>query len=112
METFDLDAARFPRPTSLLEMAQVIGQMARAGFVIALDEFQYFARAHIHEFTSHLQAVVDALSRDAGTVTGGLVVLGSIHTELVALLENRDAPLYNRTTDTFELDHLDVASHA
>jgi len=37
-------------------------------------------------------------------------VLGSIHTELVALLEDRTAPLYNRTTDHIELDHLDVAS--
>lgn len=41
---------------------------------------------------------------------GGLLVLGSIHSELVALLEDRNAPLYNRTTDHLELDHLDIAS--
>lgn len=110
METFRIDEDRFARPTSLLEMAHVIGDMARAGLVVALDEFQYFARAHVHEFTSHLQAVVDALSRDAASVSGGLFVLGSLHTELVALLENRDAPLYNRTTDHVELGHLDIAS--
>lgn len=110
MDTFEVDRSRFARPTSLLEMAQSVGEMARAGFVIALDEFQYFARAHVHEFTSHLQAVVDALSRDAAAVPGGLFVLGSLHTELVALLDDRDAPLYNRVTDQIELDHLDIAS--
>jgi hypothetical protein len=36
--------------------------------------------------------------------------LGSIHAELVALLEERDAPLYNRTTDNFQVDHLDLGS--
>jgi uncharacterized protein len=53
---------------------------------------------------------VDELSANAATVPGGLFVLGSIHTELVALLEDRTAPLYNRTTDHIELDHLDIAS--
>lgn len=110
MPTFDIDPERFPAPTTLLDMAQTVGSMARAGFVVALDEFQYFARSQLHEFTSHLQAVVDGLSRDAASVSGGLFVLGSLHTELVALLEDRDAPLYNRTTDSFELDHLDIAS--
>jgi AAA+ ATPase superfamily predicted ATPase len=88
----------------------MIGTLARAGYVVALDEFQYFSRPALHEFTSYLQAVVDELSGDAGSVPGGLFVLGSIHTELVALLENRDAPLYNRTTDRIELRHLEIAS--
>jgi hypothetical protein len=39
-----------------------------------------------------------------------LIVLGSIHTELVALLEDRTAPLYNRVTDTIHLTHLDIGS--
>jgi len=43
-------------------------------------------------------------------VTGGLFVLGSIHTELTALLEDRNAPLYNRTTDAVEVSHLDISS--
>lgn len=110
MDTFGIDADRFPRPTTLLQLAQAIGRLARAGYVIALDEFQYFSRKHLFELTSHLQAVVDELSRDAASVPGGLFVLGSIHTELVALLEDRDAPLYNRTTDHISLGHLDIAS--
>lgn len=110
MDTFGLDPGRFPRPTSLRALAQMVGELARAGYIVALDEFQYFSRTHLHEFTSHLQAVVDVLSSQAHEVPGGLFVLGSIHAELVALLEDRTAPLYNRTTDHLELGHLDVAS--
>jgi uncharacterized protein len=57
-----------------------------------------------------LQAAVDRLSRDAAAVSGGLIVLGSLHTEMTALLENREAPLHNRVTDSLDLGHLDVAS--
>ncbi len=110
METFDVDPATFRPPTSLRDLARLVGTLARAGYVVALDEFQYFSRTHLYEFTSHLQAEVDALSADAGNVPGGLFVLGSLHTELVALLEDRTAPLYNRATDHIELDHLDTSS--
>jgi hypothetical protein len=40
------------------------------------------------------------LQSQAEQIRGGLIVLGSIHTEMVALLEDRTAPLYNRVTDT------------
>lgn len=110
METFGLDAERFPRPDSLLRLATTIEALADAGYVVALDEFQYFSRKYLREFTSHLQASVDNLARRADTVSGGLIVLGSLHAELVALLDDRDAPLYNRTTDQLELPHLDVGS--
>ena len=43
-------------------------------------------------------------------MTGGLIVLGSIQTEMTALLEDHSAPLYNRTTDEIELGHLDIES--
>lgn len=109
MATFQLPE-RFARPRTLLELARLIEALAREGYVVALDEFQYFARKHLHEFTSHLQASVDRIASTAERVTGGLVVLGSLHTELVALLDDRSAPLYNRTTDVFELQHLDIAS--
>lgn len=110
MDTFGVSADRFKRPTGLRMLASLVGDLARSGFIVALDEFQYFSRKHLYEFTSHLQAVVDELSADAANVPGGLFVLGSLHTELVALLEDRTAPLYNRTTDHIELDHLDSAS--
>lgn len=110
MDTFQLDPLQFPRPTSLLELSRTVKALVEAGTIVALDEFQYFSRKHLFEFTSHLQSVVDDLASRADTVAGGLLVLGSLHSELVALLEDRAAPLYNRTTDHIELDHLDVAS--
>lgn len=33
-----------------------------------------------------------------------------LHAEMTALLEDRDAPLFNRVTDVLHLDHLDIAS--
>ncbi|MBK1717205.1 ATP-binding protein [Thiocystis violacea] len=110
METFELPEDRFPRPDSLLALARTVERLVESGYVVALDEFQYFSRKHLFEFTSHLQARVDALSARADKVPGGLIVLGSIHAELVALLDDRDAPLYNRTTDQLELKHLDTSS--
>jgi uncharacterized protein len=110
MDTFGLAPDRFLRPDSLLAFARTVGQLVSGGYLVALDEFQYFSRKHLSEFTSHLQATVDELSARADTVPGGLIVLGSLHAELVALLEDRDAPLYNRTTDQIELAHLDIAS--
>lgn len=109
MDTFQIPS-NIERPDSLLSLATLVEKMVRSGYVIALDEFQYFSRKHLHEFLSHLQAVVDRLLATPGSNGGGLIVLGSLHAELVALLEDRDAPLYNRTTDQLELQHLDIAS--
>lgn len=109
MHTFGL-LDRFGAPTSLLELARLIEALVEAGFYVALDEFQYFTRKHIAEFSSHLQASVDRLAARASEVRGGLIVLGSLHAELVKLLDDRSAPLYNRTTDALDLVHLDVGS--
>jgi c-di-GMP-related signal transduction protein len=49
----------------LLELAKVLGQLMRAGYVVALDEFQTFSRKGLQEFLSHFQAVVDDLTREA-----------------------------------------------
>ena len=110
IETFQVDTTKIPRPSSLRDLAQTIGQLARAGYVVALDEFQYFNRERLREFCSFLQHEIDQLSADAANVSGGLLVLGSIQTEITALLEDRAAPLYNRTTDEIPLGHLDVES--
>ncbi len=98
------------RADGLQGMAALLGRLARRGYIIALDEFQYFHRKHLFDFCSMLQAEVDRLSADGARVPGGLIVLGSLHAEMTALLEDRSAPLFNRVTDTLELDHLDVAS--
>lgn len=106
LETFGIEE----RISSLAGLAQMIGRLASLGYVVALDEFQYFHRKQLADFCSLLQAEVDSLSARAADVPGGLIVLGSLHAEMTALLENRDAPLFNRTTDTLELGHLDIAS--
>jgi len=78
---YDLFAVPGPRPTDLRTLAQDIGRLVREGWIVALDEFQHFHRRVLYEFTSHLQFEVDRLAAQASTVTGGLLVLGSIHTD-------------------------------
>lgn len=109
-ETFDVPTDRFPMPRDLGGLVRLVGLLARAGYLTVLDEFQYFNRAQLRPFCSFLQAEVDTLSAQADQVPGGLIVLGSVHTELTAILEDRSAPLYNRTTDEIDLTHLDIAS--
>jgi len=106
LETFGMRE----RVCSLAELAKLIGKLARSGKVVVLDEFQYFHRKQLGDFCSLLQAEVDQLAARASEVKGGLIVLGSLHAEMTALLEDRDAPLYNRTTDRLELGHLDISS--
>jgi hypothetical protein len=96
------DSAR--RVRTFAEMAEVIGFLCRRGFIIVIDEFQYFHRKSLSPFTSFLQAEVDKL-RD--TTKGGLFVLGSIHTEMTAVLEDRASALFNRITHRIDLGHWD-----
>jgi AAA+ ATPase superfamily predicted ATPase len=110
MDAFNIDPGRFKPPTNLAEFAAFISALARAGYVVVLDEFQYFNRERLSAFTSLLQAQVDALNAQAERVSGGLVVLGSIHTEMSALLEDKNAPLFSRVTHDIELTHLDIGS--
>jgi hypothetical protein len=109
-ETFGVPTDRFHRPRDFGDLARLVGSLARAGYLVALDEFQYFNRPHLRPFCSFLQAEVDTVSSQAEQILGGLIVLGSVHTDLMAILEDRSAPLYNRTTDEIHLTHLDIAS--
>lgn len=85
-------------------MAKAIGQLCVNNVVVVLDEFQYFVRNTLHSFNSFLQAEVDKLR---GTTRGGLLVLGSIQTEMQALLNDKGAPLYGRVTHHLEVEHWD-----
>jgi AAA+ ATPase superfamily predicted ATPase len=107
---YDLFKVESSRPVDLRSLAASISEMVRRGYVVAVDEFQYFHRKSLFEFTSHLQFEVDRLARDASEVRGGVIVLGSIHTEMAALLEDRGAPLFARLTHSLEVPHLDIAS--
>src|SRR5437764_4661582 len=110
MGTFGVPGDHFQRPRDFGDLARLVSSLARAGYAVILDEFQYFNRLRLRPFCSFLQAEVDGLAADASRVPGGLLVLGSIHTEMMAVLEDRSAPLYNRTTDEITLTHLDIAS--
>jgi|AMFO01.1.fsa_nt_gi Predicted ATPase (AAA+ superfamily) len=94
--------------TDLFGLAAVVGRLLRTGWIVVLDEFQAFARRQLYAFNSALQFEVDRL-RDPGqgAITGGLVVLGSMQTEMEALLEGRRAPLFGRTTASIHLGHLE-----
>ena len=110
LDTFHVPADRYPRPRSLPQLVKLLETMMEGGYVAILDEFQYVNRRGCEEFCSLLQAAVDRLATKADHVQGGLIVLGSIYTEMTALLEDRTAPLYNRVTDTLDLTHLDIKS--
>ena len=87
-------------------MAVAIGKLCAAGFIVVIDEFQYFTRSKLHAFNSFLQAEVDKL-RGAQLKHGGLFVLGSLQSEMNALLDDKSAPLYGRVTAQIRLDHWD-----
>jgi AAA+ ATPase superfamily predicted ATPase len=106
MENFGVSE---PLPHDLRSLAVRIGELCADGWIVALDEFQYFSRRALYPFTSELQSEVDRLAATPD-VRGGLIVLGSLHTEMQALLEDRSAPLYQRLTDNISLGHLDIAS--
>jgi AAA+ ATPase superfamily predicted ATPase len=90
-------------------MAGVISNLCAGGVIVVLDEFQYFNRKKLYDFTSLLQSEVDEL-RSRTRKAGGIFLLGSIHTEMIAILEDRSSPLFNRVTHRLELDHWDFAT--
>ena len=98
------DSGRSQRVANFGDMASAVRAMCEEGWIVVMDEFQYFHRAALASFASFLQREVDVL-RD--TPRGGLFVLGSIHTEMMAILEDHDSPLFQRVTDRIEVDHWD-----
>ena len=79
------------------DIAMLLHVLWQNGYISAVDEFQYFHRKSLSGFLSNLQANIDATR--ANTSTGGLFALGSIHTEMTAVLEDKNSPLFNRVTD-------------
>ncbi len=88
-------------------MAELIETLCSLGWIVVIDEFQYFNRKALAPFASYLQSAVDRL-RD--TRHGGLFVLGSIHTEMTAILEDRHSPLFNRVTHRIDVGHWDFST--
>ena len=86
----------------LASIAAAVGSLCGAGVTVVLDEFQTCHRGPLCGFASLLQAQVDRLQNQ--NPAGGLIVLGSVQTEMEALLENRKAPLFGRTTFNMTLE--------
>jgi AAA+ ATPase superfamily predicted ATPase len=95
-------------PVDLHSLASGLADLAAEGWVVVLDAFEYFSKRSLFPFNSLLQFEVDRFRHGEREATGGLVVLGSLHTELMALLEDRRAPLFGRLSGGFHLDHLDA----
>lgn len=95
--TFETGTA--PQIRDLPGIAAAVGSLCSRGVIVVLDEFQVCHHGPLSGLPSLLQEQVDRLQdRDA---EGGLIVLGSVQTEMEALLHDRRAPLFGRTT--FEL---------
>ena len=87
-------------------VAAAVGALCAAGVVLVLDEFQMCHRGPLRGLPSLLQAQVDRV-QDRPSV-GGLIVLGSVQSEMEALLDDRQAPLFGRTTFDLRLDPWDL----
>ena len=95
-------------PTDLQSLASLLADLASQGWVVVLDEFQYFQRKSLFPFNSMLQFEVDRFRLGERMALGGIVLLGSLHTEMMALLEDRRAPLFGRLSGGITLGHLDA----
>ena len=90
----------------LPDVAAAVGSLCAAGAVVVLDEFQICNQGPLRGLPSLLQMQVDRL-QDRDT-PGGLVLLGSVQTEMEALLDDRRAPLFGRTTFDLTLGPWDL----
>ena len=97
----ELSAAR-----TLPAIATAIGSLCAKGVIVALDEFQVCLRGPLRALPSLLQFQVDQL-QDIET-EGGLIVLGSVQSEMNSLLQDSRTPLFGRTTFNLNLGPWDL----
>jgi len=90
---------------SFSDITALLYAMWGSNYITAIDEFQYFHRKTLSPFLSSLQSSVDQAR--AKNITGGLFTLGSIHTEMTAILEDKSSPLFNRITHNINVEHWD-----
>ena len=87
-------------------VAAAVGALCSAGRIVALDEFQICHQGPLRGLPSLLQTQVDRL-QDRNEA-GGLILLGSVQSEMEALLDDRRAPLFGRTTFDLTLGPWDL----
>ena len=89
-------------------VAASVGSLCEAGITVVLDEFQVCRRGPLAGFPSLLKTQVDRLQgRDP---VGGLILLGSVQSEMEALLHDRHAPLFGRNTFDISLGPWDPST--
>ena len=93
------------RPSNLPELAVAIGNLIRDGVILVIDEFQVCHRGPLRGLASMLQFQVDRLQ---DTANGGLIVMGSVQSQMEAMLADRRAPLFGRLTFSLDLDPWDL----
>ena len=77
-------------------MATAVSSLCREGLIVVIDEFQVCCSGPLSGLPSLLKQRVDSLlDEDAA---GGLIVMGSVQTEMEDLMLHLRAPLYGRTT--------------
>ena len=87
-------------------VAAAVGSLCSVGTVVVLDEFQTCHRGPLRGLPSLLQVQVDRLQ--GRSPVGGLIVLGSVQAEMEALINDRQAPLFGRTTFDLRLEPWDI----
>ena len=80
----------------LAGVADAVGSLCRGGVTVVLDEFQVCRRGPLKGFPSLLKTHIDRLQNM--NPVGGMILLGSVQTEMEALLDDRQAPLFGRKT--------------
>ena len=97
---------------SLRGFANSLKSVLLLGHLVVLDEFQYLSREKLRRTLDFLQEVVDSLRATENNLSplGGLIVMGSIATELEDMVHNKHAPLFGRVTDSITLGHWDTPS--
>ena len=95
-------------PVSLRDMALDIGRLCDRGVLVVLDEFQVCHRGRLRSLPSWLQGEVDRLHDSAAP--GKLVLLGSVQTQMAAMLQDPREPLYGRTDFSIPLGPWDLAT--
>jgi uncharacterized protein len=84
-------------------------QLVTQGHIAVFDEFQYLTQKNLKIGQDFFQEAVDRLRNTEG-VRGGIIVMGSIASEMEELLSNRSTPLFGRLTDVLSVGHWDLKS--
>ena len=97
-----------PDPAPLRRMALDIGRLCESGVLVVLDEFQVCHRGPLAGLPSWLQGEVDRLHESGAP--GKLVLLGSVQTQMAAMLQDTREPLYGRTDFSISLGPWELAT--